>query len=58
MKIKIDVKGFVKKVVRVLKLSTKPSKEEFIAVAKITGLGIIVIGLVGYVITSLSHLLK
>ena len=58
MKIKIDIKGFIKKVVRVLKLSTKPSKEEFMAVAKITGLGIIVIGLVGYVITSLSHLLK
>ena len=56
MKIKIDAKGFMKKVVRVLKLSTKPSKQEFMAVAKITGLGIIVLGLVGYVFTSLQYI--
>ena len=53
---KIDAKGFIKKVMRVLRLSTKPSRKEFMAVAKITGLGIIVIGLVGYLITSLQYI--
>ena len=37
--------------VRVLKLTRKPKKEEFIMVAKVTGIGIIVIGLIGTIIT-------
>ncbi len=49
--------GFFKNSVRVLRLAKKPTKQELFTVAKITGLGIILIGLVGYVIESLKWLL-
>ena len=58
MKIKIDVKGYINKVIRVLRLTTKPEKKEFWDVAKITALGMVVIGLVGYIIESLKYLLE
>ncbi len=35
---------------RVLKLSKKPKKSEFTMIAKITGIGIIIIGVVGFII--------
>ncbi len=46
----MDVKSLIERVRRVLLVSTKPSKEEFLQTVKITGLGIIVIGVVGFVI--------
>jgi protein transport protein SEC61 subunit gamma-like protein len=35
---------------RVIKLSRKPTKSEYIMVAKITGLGIVIIGAIGFLI--------
>lgn len=35
---------------RVLTVSKKPTMEEFKVMAKVTGIGIIVIGIIGYVI--------
>ena len=58
MKIKGKISSFVQNAIRVLKLATKPKKEEFWTVAKITGLGIIVLGLVGYVVDSIKYLLR
>jgi protein transport protein SEC61 subunit gamma-like protein len=55
---KIDVSGFVSNAVRVLKLTTKPKKEEFLAVAKITGLGIVVLGIIGYLAQTLKYVIK
>lgn len=40
--------------IRVLRLTTKPKKDEFFTVAKITGLAMVVIGLVGYLILSIK----
>jgi len=37
--------------VRVLKLTRRPKKEEFIMIAKITGAGMIIIGIIGTIIT-------
>ncbi|RLJ02074.1 MAG: protein translocase SEC61 complex subunit gamma [Candidatus Aenigmatarchaeota archaeon] len=36
--------------IRVLKVARKPDREEFFEAAKITGLGIIVIGMIGFII--------
>jgi len=36
--------------VRILKLSKKPSHEEFIMISKVAGLGILAIGVVGFTI--------
>lgn len=35
---------------RVIKLSRKPKRSEFIMIAKITGLGMIVVGTIGFII--------
>lgn len=45
---------FLKQTKRVIKVASKPKKEEFWAVAKITLLGAVIIGTIGYVITSVS----
>ena len=44
------IKIIVERVRRVLLVSTKPSKEEFFQTVKVTGLGIIVIGVIGFAI--------
>lgn len=43
---------------RVIKLSRKPRKHEFIMIAKITGLGIIVVGMVGFAIRMIIQLFQ
>lgn len=48
---------FLNNAMRVLRLSKKPSKEEFWTVAKITGLGILLIGFIGYIIESVKWLI-
>ncbi len=48
---------FIKMNQRVLRVAKRPDREEFINVAKITGLGIIVIGVVGFVISLIAQLL-
>ena len=44
------VKRFIKESVRVLRITKKPSKEEYKSIIKITSLGIAVIGAVGFII--------
>ncbi|WP_414469591.1 protein translocase SEC61 complex subunit gamma [Methanobacterium sp. ACI-7] len=48
---------FIRQCRRVLHVSKKPDREEFQNVAKITGIGIIIIGLVGFVISLIAQLL-
>lgn len=42
---------------RVLYISRRPDRDEYLNVAKITGIGIILIGVVGFVITLIAMLL-
>ena len=46
----MNIRNFIERIRRVLLVSTKPSKEEFKQTVKITGLGIIVIGVIGFAI--------
>lgn len=46
----MSVGSFLKSCERVLKVATKPSKEEFLKTSKITALGIFLIGGIGFVI--------
>lgn len=46
--------GFRANAMRVLRLTKKPNKEEFLTVAKITAIGILFIGLIGYIVKSIS----
>lgn len=43
------VRKFIRQSRYVLKLARKPNREEFVRTAKITGLGILILGLIGYV---------
>ncbi len=43
---------------RVLKITSKPDKEEFKSSAKITGIGIIIIGAIGFLIYALARIIR
>lgn len=44
------LKNFVKECARVLKITKKPTKEEFKTISKVSGLGILIIGLLGFIV--------
>ena len=46
----MSLKDLPERIRRVLLVSSKPDKEEFVQSAKITGLGIAVIGFIGFII--------
>ena len=50
----MSVKSFINSSIRLLRLAKKPEKQEFFFVAKITGLGILLIGLIGYILKSVG----
>jgi len=52
------IKRFVIECVRVLKITKKPEKAEFKTIAKAAGVGILVIGLIGFIIQMTVYFLK
>lgn len=48
---------FIKQCRRVLHVSKKPEREEYKNVAKITGIGVIIIGIIGFIISLIAQLL-
>lgn len=46
----MELQQFWTNCVRVLKITRKPTKQEFVDLVKITGLGLVVIGFIGFVI--------
>lgn len=50
------IKRFIIENKRVLKVTRKPDKEEFKTIVKVSGLGILVIGLMGFVIQMIKQL--
>ncbi|MEK6839714.1 MAG: protein translocase SEC61 complex subunit gamma [Nanoarchaeota archaeon] len=44
------LKSFILECVRVFKITKKPGKEEFITVVKVSGIGILLIGLIGFIV--------
>jgi protein transport protein SEC61 subunit gamma-like protein len=48
---------FVKDSKRVLKVSRKPDKAEYLDFTKITAIGILVIGLIGFIIVLIGQLI-
>jgi protein transport protein SEC61 subunit gamma-like protein len=49
--------SFLKQCQRVLRVSKKPDTEEYVNVAKVTGIGIIIIGTIGFVISIIAQLI-
>ncbi len=50
------LKGFLSQSKRVFQITKKPSRQEYMAIVKVTGLGIIIIGLVGLVIKVVAQM--
>ena len=50
-------KSFVNECARVLRVTKKPDKLEFTTIVKVAGLGMILIGLIGFTITMVKQLL-
>ena len=48
---KYKIKSFIQESIRVLKVTKKPDATEFKTVVKVSGLGILIIGLIGFVVT-------
>ena len=44
------VKSFIQECLRVLKITKKPDAVEFKTIVKVSGLGILIIGLIGFVV--------
>ncbi len=53
----MGLREFIDQSKRVLKLARKPTKEEVIRTAKITGVGITILGIIGYIIHWIYYLL-
>ena len=50
-------KTFIRECKRVLKVTKKPTNEEFKTIVKVTGLGILVIGFMGFLVSMIKTLL-
>ena len=48
--IRIKFKGFINECIRVLRVTKKPDRMEFTTIVKASGLGILIIGLLGFLI--------
>ncbi|UCG95314.1 MAG: protein translocase SEC61 complex subunit gamma [archaeon] len=51
----MGIRNFMKNAMRVLKVTRRPDRKEYTTASKITGLGIIIIGFIGFVIFLIFH---
>ena len=51
------IREFYRQSVRVFRITKKPSKEEYYAIMKVSGLGILLIGFIGFIIHVVEQLL-
>jgi protein transport protein SEC61 subunit gamma and related proteins len=54
--LKAKFKDFSKECLRVLKITKKPTMKEYKVIVTITGIGILLIGFIGFVITIIKQL--
>jgi len=53
---KYKIKSFISECFRVLKVTKKPDSVEFKTIVKVSGLGILIIGLIGFVVQMIKLL--
>ncbi|HLP80030.1 MAG TPA: protein translocase SEC61 complex subunit gamma [Acidobacteriota bacterium] len=51
------LKNYYQECVRVLTVTKKPTRIEYMTIAKVAGIGILIIGLLGFVIFSIAQLI-
>lgn len=52
-----QINSTIKDCKRVLKISRKPNQEEYLAFTKVTAIGIVIIGIVGFIIVIIGQLI-
>ena len=52
----VKFKSFINECLRVLRVTRKPDKIEFKTIVKVSGLGMVIIGLIGFMITMIKEL--
>ncbi|MBW2990989.1 protein translocase SEC61 complex subunit gamma [Candidatus Woesearchaeota archaeon] len=57
MKIWGKLKDFWIQCRRVLRVTKKPDKQEFLTIVKVSGLGILVIGLIGFILSFIKQII-
>ncbi|MCC7553305.1 MAG: protein translocase SEC61 complex subunit gamma [Methanobacteriaceae archaeon] len=57
MNVKEELSKTIKDCKRVLRISKKPTSEEYISFAKVTALGIVIIGVIGFIIVLIGQLI-
>ncbi|MEM3126696.1 MAG: protein translocase SEC61 complex subunit gamma [Candidatus Woesearchaeota archaeon] len=54
---KQKIREFIVECIRVLKVTRKPTNDEYKTIVKVSGLGILLIGLIGFVVAMLNQFL-
>ena len=54
---KCRIKGYIKLYIITLQKTKKPDAEEFKTIVKVSGLGMVIIGLIGFIITMIKQIL-
>ena len=52
-----DVVGFVRQSMRVMNVATRPRQKEFDRIMKVTGIGMIAVGLIGVILSFVVNLI-
>ncbi|QQG39059.1 MAG: protein translocase SEC61 complex subunit gamma [Candidatus Woesearchaeota archaeon] len=52
------IKRFTKECIRVFKITKKPTKEEYKSIVKVSGIGIAIIGIIGFIIRMIWQILS
>ena len=55
--ITLKLKSMLNEYGRVLRVTKKPTREEFMTISKVSGLGILAIGLIGFILQLVRYLL-
>ncbi len=53
----VNIKTFARECIRVLKVTKKPTNEEFKTVVKVAGAGMILIGFIGFVLQIVNYII-
>ena len=56
MKILSDLRTFILESRRVLTVTKKPTGDEFKTIVKVSGIGILLIGLIGFIVQMMRHM--
>lgn len=52
------LKNFINESIRVFKITKKPTNDEFKTIVKVTGIGTLIIGFIGFLIHIISQLIR